>query len=200
MTTAPRRRGRPPRSSPAAVEAVALGLMLRDGYEAATVEAISDAAGVGRTTFFRYFGSKSGVVWAEFERAIERLRNGLEVPGAATIMRTVQAAVVESTVEARDASDSWLARFVLLDRDPALTGEAAAHWQAWAATIAAYVEDRGAAASTRALAAAIGGAVQAVYVVVLRDWSSSSLAEVDVDDLRLALEPLVKAFDDLLRS
>jgi AcrR family transcriptional regulator len=200
MTSAPHRRGRPPRSSPAAVEAVALELLLRDGYEAATVEAITEAAGVGRTTFFRYFGTKAGVVWAEFDRAIERLRAALDAASSDSVMRTVQAAVVESTRGAMEASESWLARFELLDRDPALVGEAAVHWQAWARVIGTHVEERGGRGVTPALAAAIGGAVQAVYVVVLRDWSGADDPEVGLRNLRDALEPLVEAFDGLLRA
>jgi AcrR family transcriptional regulator len=195
MNSASRRRGRPPVSTRPAIEATAFELLLRDGYEATTVQAITDAAGVGRTTFFRYFGSKPGVVWAEFDRAIERLRAVLETAPAAEPMSAVQAAVVESTRQSRAASpDSWLNRFRVLDRDPALAGEAASHWRQWAEEISAYVQRRAGSTLATPLAAAIGGAVQAAYVEVLRDWAASEQDDPDLDDLHSALQPLVEAF------
>lgn len=195
MTTTPSRRGRPPVSSRPAIEATAFELLLRDGYEATTVQAITDAAGVGRTTFFRYFGSKPGVVWAEFDRAIERLRTALDGADAADPMSAVQEAVVESTRQSRAASpESWLDRFRVLDRDPALAGEAAAHWRQWAETISAYVQRRAGSSLASPLAAAVGGAVQAAYVDVLRDWADGERVDVDLDDLHRVLQPLVSAF------
>jgi AcrR family transcriptional regulator len=199
MNDGARGRGRPPVSSRGAVEAAALDLLLGDGYEATTVRAITDAAGVGRTTFFRYFGTKSGVVWAEFDRAIARLSRTLADAEGPGVMSTVQAAVVEMNRQSRDASpDSWLARFRVLDEDPALVGEAAAHWRAWAEVISAHVQRRGGSRVTPSLAAAIGGAVQAAYVSVLRDWSAGDDGDVELDDLQRALQPLVVAFDSVL--
>lgn len=49
--------------------------MLRDGYDAVDGDTIAAAAGIGRTTFFRYFGSKPGVIWLPFDATID----GLEV-------------------------------------------------------------------------------------------------------------------------
>jgi AcrR family transcriptional regulator len=199
MNDGARGRGRPPVSSRGAVEAAALDLLLRDGYEATTVQAITDAAGVGRTTFFRYFGTKSGVVWAEFDRAIDRLNRALADVRAGDVMTTVQAAVVEMNRQSQDASpDSWLARFRVLDGDPALAGEAAAHWRAWADVITAYVQRHGGARVTPSLAAAIGGAVQAAYVAVLRGWSAADDGDVDLDELQRALHPLAVAFGSVL--
>ena len=195
MNSASPRRGRPPVSTRPAIEATAFALLLRDGYAATTVQAITDAAGVGRTTFFRYFGSKPGVVWAEFDRAIERLREALERVAAIDPMKAVQAAVVESTRQSRAASpESWLNRFRVLDGDPALAGEAAAHWRLWAETISAYVQRRVGSGLEPSLSAAIGGAVQAAYVEVLRAWATGDRGDVDLDDLRRALQPLVVAF------
>lgn len=41
---------------------VALGLFCRDGFEEATFDDLAAAAGVSRSTFLRYFGSKEDVV------------------------------------------------------------------------------------------------------------------------------------------
>jgi AcrR family transcriptional regulator len=198
VTSTPPRRGRPPVSSRSAIEKTSFELLLRDGFEATTVQAITDAAGVSRTTFFRYFGSKPGVVWAEFDRAIERLESALEEAETTDPMSSVQDAVVRSTRQSRAASpESWLDRFRVLDRDPALAGDAATHWRLWAETVSAYVRRRAGSELEPPLAAAIGGAVQAAYVEVLREWAAGTRGDVDLDDLHRALQPLVTAFAPL---
>src|SRR5690606_19936308 len=65
-------------SSPSAartvVVAAALELFARQGFEATSVEQIAQAAGVSRSTFFRQFGGKEDVVFADHEVLIEELR------------------------------------------------------------------------------------------------------------------------------
>lgn len=39
-------------------------LFTENGYSATTVPVIAEASGVGRATVFRYWGSKSEIVWA----------------------------------------------------------------------------------------------------------------------------------------
>jgi AcrR family transcriptional regulator len=50
--------------SRASVEQAALALFRAQGYDAVTVEEISAAAGIGPATFYRYFGTKDGVLFA----------------------------------------------------------------------------------------------------------------------------------------
>jgi len=116
--------GRPRVSTRQEIEEIAFDLLLRDGYAATTVEAITSAAGVSRTTLFRYFGSRDAIVWGEFYRAIERLRTALADSLDAPVAEAVQAAVVTSTRLSRDAApDTWLDRFRVLDSDPALVAD-----------------------------------------------------------------------------
>lgn len=54
----------------------AIEKFLEQGYEATTVDQIASAAGVGRRTFFRYFGSKDDAIFPNHEEVlsdIERL-------------------------------------------------------------------------------------------------------------------------------
>ncbi|MCQ0020665.1 TetR family transcriptional regulator [Actinomadura madurae] len=55
--------GRRPRTSRGELERVALRLFAERGFEETTVDDIASAAGIGRRTFFRYYGSKNDVVW-----------------------------------------------------------------------------------------------------------------------------------------
>jgi AcrR family transcriptional regulator len=198
MTTARPRRGRPPASSREALEEIAFELLLRDGYEATTLQAIMAAGGVGRSTLFRYFGSKSGIVWGEFDRAVERLRSALHDAGDAPVMVAVRSAVVRSTrLSEAAAPDSWLARFRVLDQDAALVAETAVHWRAWAEVVSGYVAERTGIDASAPVPAAIGGAVQAAYVSVLRHWAAAGEA-VEIDELDDALRPVTDVFQTVL--
>ncbi len=61
-----------------AVVAAALELFQAQGYDQTSVEQIAKAAGVSRSTFFRQFGGKEDVVFADHEVLIDELRAFLD--------------------------------------------------------------------------------------------------------------------------
>jgi len=63
-----------------AVVAAALDLFATQGFEATSVEQIAHAAGISRSTFFRQFGGKDDVVFADHELLLEGLRSYLSQP------------------------------------------------------------------------------------------------------------------------
>jgi AcrR family transcriptional regulator len=69
--------GRPRRSSKRTLEEAAAELFLEQTYAGTTVDQIAARAGVSRNTFFNYFGSKSDVLWVDFDETIERLDDEL---------------------------------------------------------------------------------------------------------------------------
>lgn len=70
----------PPPAANNAVVAAALDLFARQGFEATSVEQIARAAGVSRSTFFRQFGGKDDVVFADHELLLDFLRTYLARP------------------------------------------------------------------------------------------------------------------------
>ncbi|MBN9223482.1 MULTISPECIES: TetR/AcrR family transcriptional regulator [unclassified Microbacterium] len=66
MSTEPRA-GRPKVSSRETIAEAACELFLEQGYERTTVAEIALRAGVGRSSFFNYFGSKADVLWGGFD-------------------------------------------------------------------------------------------------------------------------------------
>lgn len=175
MSEAKRGRGRPPVSSREEVEAVAVGLFLAHGYAGTGLAAITEAAGVSRTTFFRYFPSKSAIVWSAFDDHTARLRRLLAEAGdGEPVMTAVRTRVVEALRASVDERGIWMRRFVILDESPELRAEESAQWISWAEAVAEYVagrvgEDKGAVRP-----ASIGGAVQAAFLATLRGWKTST--------------------------
>ncbi|WP_159502325.1 TetR/AcrR family transcriptional regulator [Microbacterium sp. 18062] len=60
-----------------AVVAAALDLFALQGFEATSVDQIAQAAGISRSTFFRQFGGKDDVVFADHELLLGQLRTYL---------------------------------------------------------------------------------------------------------------------------
>ncbi|MGO2520042.1 MAG: TetR family transcriptional regulator, partial [Microbacterium sp.] len=56
------------------VVAAALELFQRQGFDQTSVEQIAKAAGVSRSTFFRQFGGKEDVIFADHEVLLNELR------------------------------------------------------------------------------------------------------------------------------
>jgi AcrR family transcriptional regulator len=160
--------GRPPAASRQAVEQIALELMLRDGYESVSVDAIATAAGIGRTTFFRYFGSKPGVVWAPFDATITSLRSAVDASEAVGL-DCIRAAIVASTRAAVYSSEVWLERFQLLDAHASLRADAYEHWEKWKQVIAERIAHDELCDAGDAIPMAIAGACQSVFVAELRN-------------------------------
>ncbi|WP_375385406.1 TetR family transcriptional regulator [uncultured Microbacterium sp.] len=101
------------------VAAAAIDLFAEQGFDQTSVEQIAQAAGVSRSTFFRQFGGKDDVVFADHEQLLAHLRDYLDKPH-----RNPWAAVCEASVLAfrHFAADPELARrrYVVVRQVPAL--------------------------------------------------------------------------------
>jgi AcrR family transcriptional regulator len=62
-------------------------------YEQTTIDDITERAGVGRTTFFRYYRSKEDVIFPDHERLLEQVRNRLQTASHGTALVAVVDAV-----------------------------------------------------------------------------------------------------------
>src|SRR5690348_4397568 len=81
------RRGRPPGTSRRELELIALRLFTEQGFDNTTIEQIAAEAGVSKRTFFRYFSSKTSVLWSEFDHEVDVIRAALdEVPAGTPMM------------------------------------------------------------------------------------------------------------------
>ena len=81
---------------------VGLKLFAENGYEATTLDAIAEASGIARRTFFHYFRSKEEIILA-WQNALpgELHAQILKKGAAASPIVTIQAALVTQTVNMR---------------------------------------------------------------------------------------------------
>jgi AcrR family transcriptional regulator len=187
------RRGRPRASSHATIERIALELMQRDGYDAVTVDQIVEAAGISRTTFFRYFSSKSDVMWRSFDATIERLREELERGSTTAPLDAVRVGIVNSMRSTVMGSTAWLLRFQVLDRGPELHAESAQRWRRWRDVIAEFIAVRTGLPAGAPTPMAIAGACYGVLLSLLRSWTVDSEEQLFLDRLDDALRPVCDA-------
>lgn len=200
MTALKSPRGRPPASSRREIEEIALGLFSEEGYARTTIEALAAAGGISKTTFFRYFRSKSDIVWGVFDKHIDRLRATLEASDSEVpTMTAVRVAVATALLADTDEYGLWLRRFRLFDTSPELREEGLAYWSAWAIVIAEFVGIRLGSNAASLVPATVGAAVQAAVVAELRSWVREDAPPVDlIARLEGDLMPLCDAFEGWL--
>jgi AcrR family transcriptional regulator len=99
-------------------------LMAEHGYDAASVAALKEAAGIPMSSIYHYFGSKDGVLLAVMERGSERLFADLPVLTTRT-RRPVEhlRLTVEAFAEAFDRNDDLMRLLVAMAAQPPSSGE-----------------------------------------------------------------------------
>ena len=126
------RRGRPPGTSRRELELIALRLFTEQGFDNTTIEQIAAEAGVSKRTFFRYFGSKTSVLWSEFDHEVDVIRTALAgVPAGVPMMDAIRRAVVAANHYGPHDVPELRMRMNLIGTVPALQSSAALHYDAW---------------------------------------------------------------------
>lgn len=171
-----------------ALQAAAIRLFNEKGYADTSVDDIAEAADVSRRTFFRYFGSKEGVLFSEADESGERIRQALlRQPPAKTALQAFGDAVI-SLAEEVEEEDQVLAQQRVLTSSFELRSRAAEISRIWRQRLAhglAAREGREEATESDLLAAAVG---IAVIQTVVEDWVLSDGREPLVERLRRGFE------------
>jgi AcrR family transcriptional regulator len=122
-TAAPRRRGRPADVDPERVALLALRHFDEHGYEQTTMDDVAALAGIGRRTLFRYFPSKSALVWGGVEPVVGRMHAVLDDASDDEPVRAVLArAITVSLTMSPEAEEATRRRLRLMGTHPALIG------------------------------------------------------------------------------
>ncbi len=184
----------------AQVEAVALEVFREHGVEAVTVEQICTAAGIAPATFYRYFGTKDGVLFAYRPAFLRVIRETVaDLPGGLgrgeQLRRTLHAFLrfLDEHAEAMSARDDIVARNpVLLPRTLLVQRE----WEAELATSLARVRGVPESDADVRLDAALG---LLVVRIAFRRWRGGCAPSLTAA-LPAALDEVAGAVDAQRRS
>ncbi|MDN5731500.1 MAG: TetR/AcrR family transcriptional regulator [Yaniella sp.] len=190
--TVSRGRGRPPVTSSAEIERVAVQLFLDYGYENTTIQDIVKACGISKTSFFRYFRAKSDVIWSAFDDHLTRLSGNLRrQPKDVPVIDAVIDATLETFAVDIDPAGVWLRRFRLqeeIDRG----APRSVHWMMWADVLSNFVRERTAIQDSNFVPEAIGGAIQGALLAFIRvqDPDAGWVPADTLRDFKIRLESL----------
>jgi TetR/AcrR family transcriptional regulator, regulator of mycofactocin system len=171
---APAQAGRRKVTSRAELEQVAFDLFDRHGFEQTTVDDIAAAAGIGRRTFFRYFGSKNDVPWGDFDGELARMRLRLAViPAEEPLMDAIRQAIVDFNRLPPDQVAAHRRRMTFILGVPALQAHSTLRFAAWRQVIADFTAQRTGQRSDALMPRAIAHAMLGVAVAAYEQWLAS---------------------------
>jgi TetR/AcrR family transcriptional regulator, regulator of mycofactocin system len=195
------RRGRPPSTSARELELIALRLFAEQGFDETTVDQIAAEAGVSRRTFFRYFDTKSGVLWSEFDQEVTNIRDVLAtMPEDISVMEAVRRAVLAVNHYQADDVPELRARMNLISSSSELAASASQRYDAWERTISEFVGRRSRQPAQSLYPLTMGRATLAACRAAYERWAEHADADLG-HYLDAALKAVAAGFsDDVFRS
>lgn len=137
------RLGRPPVTTRAELEQIALGLFIRHGFTETTLDDIAVAAGIARRTFFGYFSSKNDVVWGDFDALLRGMEAWLdEAPDDQPLLAALTDAVVRFNDLPPAAVPAHRQRMALILHVPALQAHSTLRYADWRNVVARFTARR----------------------------------------------------------
>jgi AcrR family transcriptional regulator len=175
-------------SKPAArdrLRQAAFALFDERGYEQTTIDDVTERAGLGRTTFFRYYRSKEDVIFPDHDRLLEMIRDRLLTSGHGTALAAVSEAVRLVLLHYLDEGDLARRRYALTSTVAVLRDREIASVARYQRLFREFISDRmtGQGESAALRAELMAAAVVAAHNHVLRRWLRAEcpdpLREVD---------------------
>lgn len=129
-----------------ALQEAAIRLFAAKGYKDTSVDEIAAEAGVSRSTFFRYFGSKEALVMQRSDRMGARFSQLLEErPSEEGALKALEEALValarEASVDGRNL-EQLRAESAVFEEDPVLAAKEAEARNHWTGVVSRVLADR----------------------------------------------------------
>ena len=169
--------GRKPSTTHAELEGVALNLFVSRGFDETSIDDIAAAAGIARRTFFRYYPSKSDLVWGEFGKELLRMQTWFDAcPPEVPLMEAIHQAVLVFNRLPGDQVAQHRRRMSLILGVPTLLANSTLRFAQWRAVVADFAARRLGLRPDDLLPEVVGytalGATLAGYEQWLRDDAS----------------------------
>jgi AcrR family transcriptional regulator len=137
------RRERKKRATRQAIESNALRLFTERGYDATTVQDITEAADVAPRTFFLHFASKEDVLLGDWRRDVAAFGAALQArPAEESVLDSVRETVRSQLLDPAVPEEEHRLRTRLLIDNPALLGRIFEHYAAIEDTISRNIARR----------------------------------------------------------
>ncbi|BAS11124.1 transcriptional regulator protein [Arthrobacter sp. Hiyo4] len=159
----------PATQDPGPALAAALELLIRQGYNSTPVEELADVTGISRSTFFRKFGSKEDVVFADHERLLARAEADLADATGDPLAAVTEAALMVFDQHVRNRKTSLL-RNQLLHQVQTLRDRELVTTHRYERSFRRHLQSALPQADGEYGAVAFAAAVVAVHNRVLRHW------------------------------
>lgn len=171
-------RGRPAVVDTQALAATAYRLFRARGYDETSMDEIADAGGVARSTLFRYFASKSDLLWAGQEGFTQRFRAALaRAPGTGSVLGAVFEAYRHFLADEDPGyRDVVRMRLAVIVTAPSESTGMWSRYREWSEVIAGYVASRSACGPLEAEAA--GCSIWSAIWAALSRWALDGDAEL----------------------
>jgi mycofactocin system transcriptional regulator len=169
--TAPTRTGRRPSTTHAELERVGIGLFTARGFDETSVDDIAAAAGIGRRTFFRYFRSKSDLVWGDFDAELDRMRGCFAgIPPAVPLMAAVREAVIDFNRVEPAQVPQHRRRLALILGVPTLIANSTLRFAQWREVVADFAAARLGVPADHLLPGVIGHCALGAALAAYEQW------------------------------
>ncbi|MGN6331538.1 MAG: mycofactocin system transcriptional regulator [Motilibacteraceae bacterium] len=173
--------GRPPSTTHAELERIGIALFAERGFDQTSVDDIAAAAGIGRRTFFRYFASKTDLVWGDFDAGCERMAQLLaqtpaDVPLLDALRRTV---VAFNRVEPGQEEHHRLRMRLILDV-PTLRARSTLRFEQWRRVVEEFAAARLGGAPEDVLPRTLGHCALGCALAAYEQWLRSPGADLTV--------------------
>lgn len=173
---------------------VAFELFRRDGFENVTVNDLAAAAGVSRSTFLRYFGTKEDAVLGAFDAHGDRVADALRARPADEDDWTALRQALDTALEPyRHDPAAALATTRLVQDTPALCARSLEKQSGWRPSLATALAERAGPAHPVTLGHAVRVAAALDCLNVALDHWTASDGELDLvallDEAFAALAP-----------
>ena len=160
----------------------AFALFDEHGYEATTVDDITERAGVGRTTFFRAFRSKEEVIFPDHEALLDAIRSRLAGSTQQTALVAVREAARLVLMHYLGEGELAQARYRLTRSVPALRDREIAGTMQYQRVFREYIHAwMGNGEDTALRAELMAAAVVTAHNYVLRRWLRSLTDQPEVE-------------------
>lgn len=150
-------------------QAAAVRYLAQHGYEQTTAGALADAIGMSRSTFFRRFGSKEDVVFADHDLALTRLQTFL-LTSEKSPQESIAIGTLEVTHTLTHESEAARLRSELLRSTPALRERELVVTHRYERLFAEYLARVAAPGTPEWAPIALAAATVAVHNAALRRW------------------------------